>query len=115
MRVYAVAGVLLNREKHKSIMNNVKQLLIPILLTGAVAFLLTACNDQGGTQNNQGGTQNSSTGSYPLTTCVVSGEDLYSMGKPHVINYKGTTVKFCCKSCVDDFNSNPEKYLAKIR
>lgn len=52
---------------------------------------------------------------YPLTTCVVSGEKLGDMGEPHVIVHEGTTVKFCCKSCLKDFNEDPAKYIAMIK
>ena len=53
---------------------------------------------------------------YPLKTCVVSGEQLGGdMGKPVVINYQGTEVRFCCKDCVKKFNANPAKYLAKLK
>jgi len=52
---------------------------------------------------------------YPLTTCVVSGEKLGSMGDPYVIQHQGTTVKFCCKSCLKDFNKEPEKYISMIK
>jgi len=51
---------------------------------------------------------------YPLKVCVVSGEKLGSMGKPHVIKHEGTEVQFCCKNCVKDFNADPKKFLAKI-
>ena len=54
-------------------------------------------------------------GDYPLTTCPVSGEELGSMGDPVVLDHNGTTVKFCCKSCLPKFNADPEKYLAKLR
>jgi YHS domain-containing protein len=52
--------------------------------------------------------------SYPLSTCVVSGEKLGEMGKPAVINYQGTEVRFCCAMCVDQFKKDPAKYLAKL-
>ena len=51
----------------------------------------------------------------PLTTCVVSGDQLGEMGKPVVINYQGTEVQFCCKECVGSFQKDPAKYLAKLR
>ena len=54
------------------------------------------------------------TGSYPLDTCVVSGEKLGEMGEPYVIQYEGHTVKFCCKNCLKKFNKDPKKYLAKL-
>ena len=53
--------------------------------------------------------------SYPLTTCVVSGEKLGEMGKPVVLNYKGTEVRFCCNDCVKSFKKDPEKYLTKLK
>jgi hypothetical protein len=52
---------------------------------------------------------------YPLTTCVVSGEKLGEMGKPVVLNYQGTEVRFCCNDCVKTFKKDPEKYLAKLK
>lgn len=51
---------------------------------------------------------------YPLTTCVISGETLGEMGKPYVFNYQGQEVRFCCKGCKKDFLKNPEENLAKI-
>ncbi len=59
--------------------------------------------------------------SYPLTTCVVSGEPLDAghaggsfdylhkeAGKPDRL------VRFCCKACLKEFKKDPAKYLAKI-
>jgi YHS domain-containing protein len=54
------------------------------------------------------------TSTYPLTTCVVSGEKLGEMGKPYVFNYEGREVQFCCKGCVKDFKKDPAKYLKKL-
>jgi YHS domain-containing protein len=51
---------------------------------------------------------------YPLTTCVVSGEKLGEMGKPHVIQYEGREVQFCCPRCEKEFKKDPAKYLKKI-
>lgn len=51
---------------------------------------------------------------YPLTTCIVSGDKLGEMGKPVVIVKDGQEVKLCCKSCIKDFNKEPEKYLKEI-
>ncbi len=52
---------------------------------------------------------------YPLKTCVVSGEALDSMGKPFVTSYEGEEVKLCCKMCKKDFDQNPEEYVAKLK
>ena len=56
---------------------------------------------------------------YPLKTCVVSGEDLGSMGDSVVIWHKvdgqpDREVRLCCERCEGRFNSNPEKYLATL-
>lgn len=52
--------------------------------------------------------------SYPLITCVVSGDKLGAMGSPVIINYNGTEVRFCCHDCVESFRKDPAKYLAKL-
>lgn len=60
--------------------------------------------------------------SYPLQTCVVSGEKLGEMGKPYDLIYKekdggketDRLVRFCCKGCVKDFNKEPAKYMSKL-
>ena len=56
-----------------------------------------------------------SSNAYPLTTCVVSGEKLDEMGKPIIMNYQGTEVRFCCKDCITKFQTNPAHYLAKLK
>ncbi|MBP6782474.1 MAG: hypothetical protein KA152_01705 [Verrucomicrobiales bacterium] len=71
-------------------------LLSGLLLTGA--GLLSAANAP-----------------YPLKVCLVSGEELGTMGKPVVKVYDGKEIKFCCKSCVKKFEANKAKYLAKLK
>lgn len=66
----------------------------------ATALVLAACGEAGKP--------------YPLDTCIVSGEKLGSMGRPHVIVRDGQQVKFCCAGCEDDFNKEPEKFLKEI-
>ena len=56
---------------------------------------------------------------YPLKTCVVSGEDLGDMGDVVKYTYKDAAggereVRFCCKKCLKKFSANPEKYLKMI-
>lgn len=48
---------------------------------------------------------------YPLTTCIVSGQELGSMGDAIEYDHEGTLVKFCCAGCVDVFKEDPVKYL----
>jgi YHS domain-containing protein len=51
---------------------------------------------------------------YPLDTCIVSGEELGSMGDPVRIVHEGQEIKFCCKACVAKFKEDPAKYLQMI-
>lgn len=53
--------------------------------------------------------------SYPLKTCVVTGDKLGSMGDPIAIEYQGQEVQFCCDGCVDEFMESPDKFLPKVR
>ena len=52
---------------------------------------------------------------YTLDTCVVMDSKLGSMGDPIVRVYDGQEVKFCCMPCVEEFESDPEFYLEKMR
>ncbi len=51
---------------------------------------------------------------YPLTTCVISGEALNSMGGPFVFTHEGTEVRLCCEHCKPKFEAKPADYLKKI-
>ncbi len=51
---------------------------------------------------------------YPLSTCVVSGEKLGEMGDPVVFTYEGTEVHLCCPKCRPLFDKDPKTFLAKI-
>ena len=79
------------------------------VIIAVLALLLPACNAE---KKEEAAAQPSA--DYPLKVCVVSGEKLGSMGKPHVIKYEGTEVQFCCKSCLKEFNADPKKFIAKI-
>ncbi len=52
--------------------------------------------------------------SYPVKTCVVSGEKLGSMGDPVDYVAGNRLVRFCCKDCVKAFEADPQKYLSKL-
>ncbi len=51
---------------------------------------------------------------YPLKTCIVSGEDLGSMGDAYVFKHGNQEIKLCCKRCLKKFNADPEKYLKQM-
>lgn len=92
-----------------------KNTLLITIITGATLFLSSCAS----TSSPAGAsTASASTGgvkAYPLKTCVVTGNDLGSMGDEQRIVYQGQEVKFCCTPCVEKFKKNPEKYLAKLR
>jgi len=54
--------------------------------------------------------------SYPLETCVVSGEPLggEDMGEPVDEIHDGKLVRFCCKGCLKDFRKDPAPFVQKI-
>lgn len=52
---------------------------------------------------------------YPLDTCLVTDNDLGSMGDERVFVYEGQEIKICCKPCERKFRKNPERYLKKLR
>jgi len=49
---------------------------------------------------------------YPLDTCVVSGEKIEGPGVDHL--YGTRLVRFCCEKCVPGFDKEPAKYLAML-
>lgn len=51
---------------------------------------------------------------YPLTTCVISGKELGSMGEPIDIVVDNTLVRLCCKGCVKPATTNAAKTIEKI-
>jgi len=46
--------------------------------------------------------------------CPVTGHLLGSMGAPCQVTHKGQSAFLCCKGCEEQFNADPEKYLAAI-
>ena len=77
---------------------------ISLLATG----FLASCASTGGSASLGGAKP------YPLKTCIVTDNDLDSMGDTQTIVHQGQVVKFCCEPCVGKFKKNPEKYLAKL-
>lgn len=92
-------------------------------LVTALGLFLTGCggDESGDHPHDHDGHEHSAsagesgTDDYPLTTCVVSGEALGSMGTPVEVVHEGVTVKLCCKSCIDDFNATPGVFVAKLK
>ena len=51
---------------------------------------------------------------YPLSTCIVTGAELGSMGEPVIYDYKGREIRFCCAGCVKKFEADPDGYVKKM-
>ena len=84
--------------------------LLPLLI--AIPLALASCRAK--KPSETGPAVQADEDAYPLTTCVVSGEALGSMGDPVVKERDGVTVKFCCENCLPEFEKDPETYLAKL-
>jgi len=49
------------------------------------------------------------------TACPVSGEELTGdNANGPTVNYKGRTIRLCCKKCPAEFELDPARYLAKL-
>ena len=45
--------------------------------------------------------------------CAVEGKD-HDVDPKVTVVYKGKTIGFCCKDCVEEFEKDPEKYVKKM-
>lgn len=52
--------------------------------------------------------------SYPLKACVVSGEELGSMGDAYEVVLGTQLVQLCCEKCEGRLKKNAAKYLAEV-
>lgn len=84
------------------------------------AFSLRAADHSGhGATSKESAAANAVPANYPLTTCVVSDEELGSMGKPFEVIYKQSgkadrKVLLCCSNCEDGFLRDPAKFVALL-
>ena len=93
--------------------------LLPFLLLGAIAVLASdhgnaVAADKPAEPKPDVAKQAGAPKPYPLKTCIVSDNDLDSMGEQASFVYQGQTIKVCCKPCIAKFEKNPAKYLKKI-
>jgi hypothetical protein len=86
-----------------------------LLFTFALGLALAACSKEAAVSSAPPAEKDSSAKPYPLTTCVVSGEKLGGMGDPFIFMHEGTEVRLCCKSCKEDFDAEPAKFMAKLK
>ena len=90
-----------------------------ILVTALAAAVLVGCDKKESAAPKaeapkSGADAKTAAKPYPLNVCIVAGEKLGSMGKPHVIVHEGQEIKFCCSGCEPDFKKEPAKFLAKL-
>ena len=83
---------------------------LTLLALVAITTLLTSCG------STSGGSATTLTGvkPYPLKVCLVTDNDLNSMGDQQVRVYQGQQIKFCCEPCYTKFLKSPDRYLAKL-
>ena len=86
-------------------MNRWKQFAVAVLLTGLLAVPCAVRAEEKKAEIAK---------PYPLKTCVVSDEELGSMGDPYAFSHEGQELKLCCKSCLKTFKKDPAKYLKKV-
>lgn len=90
----------------------------PYLIIPAVALLLASCQGKKETVTTDipeaEAAAEPGAKPYPLKVCIVSGEDLGSMGDAVSIVHEGQTIKFCCDKCVPKFKEDPAKYLSQL-
>jgi hypothetical protein len=79
---------------------------ITVAIASAACILLAGC---------AGAQPRTNVTAYPLKECLVSGNELGSMGDVVTENFQGREIKFCCKPCVKKFHADPEKYLARLQ
>ena len=90
-------------------MKTLRHLALSALLLAAASLTFVGYKTE---EHEHGAMQAGGGGSYPLTKCVVTGDDLGD--KPYVFTHDGKTVKLCCKDCLAKFNEDPAKYMAKL-
>jgi hypothetical protein len=90
-------------------MKRIQSFALFALLVSATSFAVVGCKTHDDMHHSEA---SASGGSYPLTKCVVSGDDLGD--KPYTFVHNGQQVKLCCKDCLAEFNKNPDKFMAKL-
>lgn len=88
-------------------MKRIVAITLSTIAAGALLLSVSGCK----TEHEQA-QATAASNAYPLTKCVVSGEDLGD--SPYVFTHNGKTVKLCCKDCLAKFDAEPDKYMAKL-
>lgn len=90
--------------------------LLPAITLLAAALLLSGCSQsvEGTSESAPPSVPAAAVKDYPLDVCIVSDEELGSMGDPVVFVHNGQQIKVCCDECRPAFEKDPAKYLAKL-
>jgi len=86
----------------------------PILVALLTTCLLASCASTG-SDSNSSATSAGGVKPYPLDICIVTDNELGSMGDPISLIHEGQEVKFCCRPCVKKFQRDPQRYLAQLQ
>lgn len=89
--------------------NNTMKNILTTLMLSVAAMIITSCTSSG-TPSGLGAAK-----AYTRNTCIVTDNDLGSMGDQQRLVYQGRELKFCCAPCVKKFQANPAKYMAKLQ
>lgn len=84
------------------------------LLLASLAFVSCEREIDNATSTQTFDTRESEVRPYPIDTCLVSGEELGSMGEPVTFVHQGQEIKLCCDACQPKFEEDPAKYLAEL-
>lgn len=87
-------------------------LSLTVLALSSAGFALQQPAEKGSTPDAQVIAQQLP--SYPLEQCPVSKEKLGDMGEPVNHVHEGRLVRFCCKTCIKEFNTDPAPVLKQI-
>jgi YHS domain-containing protein len=78
------------------------------ILIGGAALVTSAADKPKGPATKPSATQASKA---PVNKfCAVEGKD-HDVDPKVTTVYKGKTIGFCCRDCIDEFNKDPEKYV----
>ena len=81
------------------------------LLIGVSAAVATAADKPKGPTTKPAATQPAKAVNK---FCAVEGED-HEVDPKVTVVYKGKTIGFCCKDCVEEFQKDPEKYVKRMK
>ena len=95
--------------------------IIALLAAGllGVSSITLAANKEKSAPKTEGEIIAAARANYPLKKCLVSDEELGSMGDAvaHIHREAGKpdrVVFVCCEGCIDDFKKEPAKFLKKV-